>query len=89
MRSLFSLLDHVIPLYKIEVWLLIALHVFEFFCGAGPVGAQQSRKCAVCEQLATSLAMRTVISFVRCIANALNFVSTADRSTWSVSRELS
>src|SRR5262249_1610742 len=46
---------------------------FQLFCGFWPVFPQQARQAAVGEQLASRLAMRTIVRLVAGIANSLYF----------------
>src|SRR6267378_8589687 len=45
---------------------------FEFVGGARPVGTEQAREGAVGKEFAACLALRTIVGFVRGVANALH-----------------
>src|SRR5690242_3599946 len=47
----------------------------KFFQGPGPVLAQQTGKCSVCEQLAACLACGAIVRFIGGITDALDFSS--------------
>src|SRR5438270_6149332 len=67
-----------LPVTVLLPGILAALQGFEFFEGAGPVGAQQAREAAIREDFSGGLAAGTVVGFVVGVANALDSFSTSE-----------